>query len=106
MPSGRVDQGSAEAPGTFSCILELTADDEADETCGLFHVEELAGETVDCGPDSSQPGADLDETIRIFINALLIAALEARNEDRTNEMLATKVARLRPESVIHDNNLQ
>ena len=37
-------------------------------------------------------GADLDETIRIFINAFPLQQLEALNEDHINEMLAAKVA--------------
>jgi len=72
--------------------LQLAVDDEAGETCGLFEVEDLAGEQVSCGPGWSQSGADLDETIRMFINAFPMQQLEARNEDCINKMLAAKVA--------------
>ncbi|MBB3290514.1 MULTISPECIES: hypothetical protein [unclassified Rhizobium] len=72
--------------------LQLAVDDEAGETCGLFEVEDLADEQVNCGPGWSQSGADLGETIRIFINAFPMQQLEARNEDCINEMLASKVA--------------
>lgn len=72
--------------------LELAVDDEAGETCGLFQVEDLAGKQVDCGPGWTPSGADLDETIRIFINAFPLQQLEALNEDHINEMLAAKVA--------------
>ncbi len=72
--------------------LELAVDDETCETCGLFQVEDLAGKQIDCGPGWSQSGADLDETIRIFINAFPLQQLEALNEDCINEMLAAKVA--------------
>ena len=72
--------------------LQLAVDDEAGETCGLFEVEDLAGEQVSCGPGWSQSGADLDETIRIFIRAFPMQQLEARNEDCINEMLAAKRA--------------
>ena len=71
--------------------LQLAVDDEAGETCGLFEVEDLAGE-VTCGPGWSQSGADLDETIRVFLRAFPMQQLEARNEDCINEMLAAKVA--------------
>jgi len=67
-------------------------DDEAGETCGLFQVEDLAGEQIACGPGWSQSGADLDETIRIFIDAFPLQQLEARNEECINEMLAAQVA--------------
>lgn len=72
--------------------LELAVDDEAGETCGLFQVEDLAGHQIDCGPGWSHSGADIDETIRIFINAFPLQQLEAVNEDCINEMLAAKVA--------------
>ncbi|WP_349963319.1 hypothetical protein [Rhizobium sp. ZPR3] len=72
--------------------LELAVDDETGETCGLFQVEDLAGKQIDCGPGWSQSGVDLDATIRMFINAIPIQQLEARNEDCINEMLAAKVA--------------
>lgn len=72
--------------------LELGIDDEAGETCGLFQVDDLAGKQIDCGPGWTQSGADLDETIRIFINAFPLQQLEALNEDCINEMLASKVA--------------
>ncbi|MGG6898052.1 hypothetical protein [Rhizobium sp. BR 315] len=72
--------------------LELAVDDEAGETCGLLQVEDLAGKQIDCGPGWSQSGADLDETLRIFINAFPLQQLEALNEDCINEMLAAKVA--------------
>ncbi|WP_143528132.1 hypothetical protein [Agrobacterium fabrum] len=72
--------------------LELAVDDEAGETCGLFQVEDLAGKQIDCGPGWSQSGADLDETIRIFINAFPLQQLEALNEDHINDLLAAKVA--------------
>ncbi len=72
--------------------LQLAVDDEAGETCGLFQVEDLAGEQIACGPGWSQSGADLDETIRIFIDAFPLQQLEARNEECINEMLAAQVA--------------
>ncbi|WP_368518570.1 hypothetical protein [Rhizobium sp.] len=72
--------------------LQLAVDDEAGETCGLFEVEDLAGEQVTCGPGWSQSGADLDETIRVFLRAFPIQQLETRNEDCINELLAAKVA--------------
>lgn len=72
--------------------LQLAVDDEAGETCGLFEVEDLAGQQVSCGPGWSQSGADLDETIRMFIRAFPMQQLEARNEECINEMLAAKVA--------------
>ena len=72
--------------------LELAVDDEAGETCGLFQVEDLAGKQIDCGPGWTPSGADLDETIRIFINAFPLQQLEALNEDHINETLAAKVA--------------
>ena len=72
--------------------LQLAVDDVAGETCGLFEVEDLAGEQIACGPGWSQSGADLDETIRMFIRAFPMQQLEARNEDCINEMLAAKVA--------------
>ena len=72
--------------------LELAVDDEAGETCGLFQVEDLAGRQVDCGPGWTPSGADLDETIRIFINAFPLQQLDALNEDHINETLAAKVA--------------
>ena len=72
--------------------LQLAIDDGAGETCGLFEVEDVAGEQVSCGPGWSQSGADLDETIRIFIKAFPMQQFEARNEECINEMLAAKVA--------------
>lgn len=72
--------------------LELAVDDEAGETCGLFQVEDLAGKQIDCGPGWTPSGADLDETIRIFINAFPLQQLDALNEDHINETLAAKVA--------------
>jgi hypothetical protein len=72
--------------------LGLAVDDEAGETCGLFQVEDLAGKQIDCGPGWSQTCANLDETIRIFINAFPLQQLEALNEDHINETLAAKVA--------------
>lgn len=72
--------------------LELAVHDEAAETCGLFRVEDLAGMQVDCGPGWSQSGADLDETIHIFINVFPMQQFEARNEGCINEMLAAKAA--------------
>ena len=72
--------------------LELAVDDEAGETCGLFQVEDLAGKQIDCGPGWTPSGADLDETIRIFINAFPVQQLDALNEDHINETLAAKVA--------------
>ena len=72
--------------------LELAVDDEAGETCGLFQVEDLAGKQIDCGPGWTPSGADLDETIRIFINAFPLQQLEALNEDHINEKLAAKGA--------------
>ncbi|MGM4986602.1 hypothetical protein [Rhizobium sp. 11_C7_N12_5] len=73
--------------------LELAVDDEAGETCGLFQVQDLAGKQVDCGPGWTPSGADLDETIRIFINAFPLQQLEARNEECINEMLEAKIAK-------------
>ena len=76
----------------FFGTLALAVDDEAGETCGLFEVEDLAGQQVSCGPGWAQSGADLDETIRIFIRAFPMQQLEARNEECINEILAAKAA--------------
>jgi hypothetical protein len=52
----------------------------------------VAGAQIDCGLGWTQSGADLDETIRIFINAFPLQRLEALNEDCINEVLASRVA--------------
>ena len=72
--------------------LQLAVDGAAGETCGLFQLEDLAGQQIDCGPGWTETGADLDETIRIFINGVPMQQLEERNEDCINEMLAAKIA--------------